>query len=241
MIRLLALREVMKNVTAEQATQLCCGNSQYIALCKALPWVFPRTDWRELIQAQLLSGIKPRYINARLETTYTNVQMSRIRKHPTRPEAEFIKKPDAYMEDYITLGRQFYYNVLRPLQFQAYPDGLTPYALWWLIRTKVRNSTLPLMYIHDETITEMFKIMQSQPASSKGNFLKEMGTSAEVCRMVNTTQSNVKNFNIIPDDAGNISQKYIQQLEEVFALMYNVRTIGIINDDLMEAKYESFF
>lgn len=45
MIRLLALREVMKNVTAEQATQLCCGNSQYIALCKALPWVFPRTVW----------------------------------------------------------------------------------------------------------------------------------------------------------------------------------------------------
>lgn len=242
MIRVLAVRRIMEQVTAEEATMLCCGNTSYIELCKLLPWVYPRKDWRDLVQAQLLSGIKPRHINMRLEEPLTNTQIHRIKKYYTLPEAEYVRDGILNIDLITTVTKEFYYNVLKPLQFTDYIEPPNAFVKWWLIKSKVRSSPLVSIYIHNEPILEMLKLMQSHPAGRKGEILYELTPTSDVCRMLDIEQSNVSKFEKLYDSAGHkAAQLYSTQLDEVWDLLYRIRTIGIINDNLMEATYENFF
>lgn len=242
MIRLLAIRKIMEKVSAEEATMLCCGNTSYIELCTVLPWIFPKTDWRDLIQAQLLSGIKPRELNARLSEPLTNTQIHRIKKYGAFPEAEYIKPGIVNTDLIITVAKEFYYDILKPLQFSDYIEPPNDYIKWWLIKSKTRNSRLSSIYIHKESVLDMIKLMQSYPAGKKGEVLYELPATATLCRILGTTQSNVARFDKVYDDAGHqAANKYSNELCEVWDLLYRIRTIGIINDNFMEASYENFF
>ena len=242
MIRLLALRKVMENVSAEEATLLSIGSTSYIALCKLLPWIYPKEDWRDLVQAQLLCGIKPRHINARLSEPLTQTQLCRIRRFSRMPEAEYVKDDLASLDEYITVTQQFYANILRPLQFQDYAPNLTPYAKWWLVKSKARESALAIIYIQDQAKSELITLMQSMPAGNKGEMLCELGTSSVVCRMLNTTQSNCGKFQTLTDPRGHeLALQYEQQVSEIWDLIYRIRIQGIMNDALMEGKYADIF
>ena len=242
MIRLLAIRRVMEQVSAEEATMMCCGNTSYIELCKLLPWIFPKSDWRDLVQAQLLSGIKPRELNSRLSEPLTNTQIHRIKRHGVFPEAEYIKAGTLNTDLIITVAKEFYYNVLKPLQFSDYVEPPNDYIKWWLIKSKARGSVLVNMYIHNERILKMLKLMQSHPAGRKGEVFYEMPATSTLCRMLDTTHSNVSKFDKVYDEPGHKAAKeYSKELNEVWDLLYRIRTIGIINDNLMEATYEDFF
>lgn len=241
MIRLLALRKLLETTTAEEATMLCSGCTSYVDLCKILPWIYPKEDWRDLIQAQLLSGIKPRYINDRLEEYLTPVQISRIRKHPLMPEAEYVRG-ELDTELCITIAKEFYYKVLKPLQFKEYIDPPNAFTKWWLIKSKVRDSMLPIIFIHKKPIVEMFKVMSSHPAGRIGEFLNEVPHSATVCHMLGIAPTNARNYTSYKDDRGKeAASQYVEELDYVWNFLYKIRTIGIINDALMEAKYETFF
>ena len=232
----------MEQVTAEEATMLCCGNSSYIEMCKVLPWLYPKNDWRDLIQTQLLSGIKPRLINARLQEPLTNTQIHRIKKYCVFPEAEYIRTGLLNSDLIITVAKEFYYNILKPLQFKDYIEDPNDYIKWWLIKSKARSSPLVSIYVHNEPVLEMLKTMQSYPIGTKGEVFYELPATATLCRMLDTTQSNVAKFEKVYDEAGHKAAKqYHAQLEEVWDLLYRIRTIGIINDNLMEATYENFF
>lgn len=232
----------MEQVSAEEATMLCCGNSSYIELCKLLPWIYPKKDWRDLVQAQLLSGIKPRLVVSRQEEPMTNTQIHRVRKYHSIPEAEHIKATDINTELVTTVAKEFYYHILKPLQFEDYVEPPNEFVKWWLIKSKARNSALVSIYIHNEPVLEMLKLMQSHPTGTKGEVFYEMQPTATLCRMLNTTQSNVSKFEKVYDKAGHeAAKKYTAQLDEVWDLLYRIRTIGIINDNLMEAEYENFF
>lgn len=242
MIRVLAIRKIMEHVSAKEATMLCCGSSSYIELCKLLPWVYPKKDWRDLVQAQLLSGIKPRLVNARLQEPLSNTQIHRVKKHCVLPEAEYIKSSTTNTELITTVAKEFYYNILKPLQFEDYIEPPNEYIKWWLIKSKARNSALVSMYIHNEPVLEMLKLMQSHPTGTKGEVFYELEPTATLCRMIGTTQSNVSKFEKVYDKPGHeAAKRYTKQLDEVWDLLYRIRTIGIINDDLMEAKYEDIF
>lgn len=232
----------MENVSAEEATLLSIGSTSYIELCKLLPWVFPKDDWRDLVQAQLLSGMKPRHINARLAEPLTQTQLCRIRRFSRMPEAEYIKDNLESLEDFIPITQQFYANILKPLQFQDYAPDLTPYAKWWLVKSKARTSALALMYIQDTEKSELITLMQSMPAGNKGEMLQELGTASVVCRMLETTQSNCGKFQNLTDPRGHeLALKYEEPISEIWDLMYRIRTQGIMNDALMEGRYANIF
>ena len=118
MIRLVALRDVMQNVSAEQATMLSCGNSSYINLMKCLPSVLPYPTWYALVQAQLLSGIKPREINSRLDEPLNHTCLHRIRKYPEPPRAIYCLNEEKSLEYLIPTAKQFYYGILKLCSFR---------------------------------------------------------------------------------------------------------------------------
>lgn len=241
MIRLLALKELMKNVTVSEANMLACSSTSYCEMLSKLPYILPRRRWEDLIQAQLLSGMSSTEINSRLDEPINRTKCSRIRKYPLMPEAEYILNPDQILTMTITQAQQFYYGVLKPLQFKEYELDDT-YTKWFQVQQICRTAPLGLIYIHDEEVKAMLKIMQSLPEPSKGFFLQKCGSTARHCRMANTTTSNVKNF-AVHDDSKNVkySQEYEETITRVYDLIYRVRTVGIINDNLMEAAYEYSF
>lgn len=241
MIRLLALKELMKNVTVEEANMLTCSSTSYCSMLSTLPYILPRRRWEELIQAQLLSGMSSTEINSRLTEPMNRMKCSRIRKYPLMPEAEYIKDPDTILTTTIVQAKQFYYHILKPLQFKEYELEDT-YIKWFQVQQICRSAPLGLIYIHDEQVKDMLKLMQSLPEPSKGFFFQHCGQTARLCRIANTTTSNVKNF--IPHDDSKLikySQEYTETINRVYDLIYRVRTVGIINDNLMEAAYEHSF
>ena len=241
MIRLLALREVMKHTTAEPATALCCGNTAYIELMKLLPNVLPKQTWYDLVQAQLLSGIKPRHLNERLEEPIPKSKLYRIKHYPCFPDAEYIN-PEVSLDMYIPIAQQFYNNILKPLQLPDYIPIEDDYMMWYFIRSICRSSALSLIYVRDEKIMDMIRVMQAQPEGHAGYFLSKYGYDSAHTRAVGVRQQGAHNYTVIPDDAGERAcKKYRAQLEEVYDLLYNIRCKGIVNDNLMEGRYADFF
>ena len=239
MIRLVALRNVLQNISAAQATMLSCGNSSYINLMKYLPNVLPYPTWYSLVKVQLLSGIKPREINSRLDEPLNHTCMHRIRKHPEIPQAIYCLDNNISLEFLLPTAKQFYYSVLKPLQLPYYPEVQDSYMLWFWIRSLSRNTPLGLIYIHDKDVNDMLKIMQSQPNGSKGFFLQRYGYTHELCKSIGVQQNTAKNYKIIDDSKSiELSEHYKKELERVYDLLYNIRTVGIVNDTLMEAGYE---
>lgn len=242
MIRLVALRNVMQNVSAEQATMLSCGNSSYINLMKCLPNVLPYPTWYALVQAQLLSGIKPREINSRLDEPLNHTCLHRIRKYPEPPRAIYCLDEEKSLEYLIPTAKQFYYGILKPLQLPYYPHVEDEYMLWFWIRGLCRKAPLGLIFIQHERIREMITLMQSQPTGSKGFFLNRYGYTHELCKSVSVQQQTARNYKIVDDSKSiALATQYQKELEQVYELLYNIRTIGIMNDTLMEAGYEYIF
>lgn len=238
MIRLLALKELMKNVTVTEANMLACSSTAYCSMLSKLPYILPRRRWEDLLQAQLLSGMTSTQINSRLTEPVNKMKLSRIRRYPLMPEAEYIKEPNRILTQEITQAKQFYYGILKPLQFKEYELEDT-YIKWFQIQMICRTAPLGLIYIHNEQVKAMLTIMQSLPAPSKGYFFQKYGSSSHICKIANATASNAKNYAVHDDSK---CDRYVSEYEAtinyVYDLLYRVRTVGIINDNLMEAVYE---
>lgn len=229
----------MRNVKPEEATMLACGSTAYIKMFNVLPYMLPRRDSKELIQAQLLCGIKTGDINSRLEEPMNYTRISRIKHYPLMPEAEYIKAPDKILSNEVTIAIQFYLKILKPIQLPIYNPDEDTYLKWYQIQSICRGTMLSVIFIHDPDVSKMIRETQAARTASKGFIINTYGRTANICKLVHSAQSNVNNLYKKNDsDLVQLSYKYEMEIDKVYDFLYRIRVQGILNDKLMEAAYE---
>ena len=247
MLRLYAMREWLETnkLPASTVNMYIKGRQDYADMIKLCKHVLCRSDRREFLRAQLLSGMSVKDVNLLgLETN----RLHRVRNYPDMPEGYILPGTPMTMsrDAYVEVALKFWHDVLEPLQFKKWDKSLSMIsttAKLGLIRTKCSTASMVRLCSGTEWM-DMLEEVSHVPklsATSLARLLLDDGIDFYVIRkMLGVSAGNqprcvlneerVAMYNIL-------AEKYSSEINKVFHLLDCAQCWNIMNTALMEGKY----
>ena len=248
MIRVLALSywAEQQHITAAEANMLCCGNPKFLKLFKVLPYTSVTDDWRQLVLAQKIAGIKPRFINEHRSTELTQMQFSRLKQYTVAPDAWVYDKEKCLCtyDEYVQYAKEFWNLVLKPVQLPTVsPTPLTTHTKWCILSKYSRSYTLNRLFRDEPDITEMLSALASMPISKVGD-VRQQG-DARFSKMCGVAQHNHLYSYSALSSSVRLQDEFVSRWEreicKVWSLFIRLQTEGMINSNLMEGiNYDEY-
>ena len=236
-------------MTAEQINMITCGQPQYVALVEQLFYnknmnIYPIRDYRDFIQEQLLHGMKPREVQSNICTgDIACATLHRIKKHVGNKGFGWIRTSQTMENKYvINLTTRMYWQILKPLQLEWYPNDLTPYQMYYLVHTKVRNNyaIFRCMYRHDVDMLEFIRTLVGCVQPSKGRVIQDYGRTLTMAEQrlygIGNQWANV----YCDNDTTPLEIICDEHIQVLYELLQDLSLYGYLNDCMIEGddKYE---
>ena len=244
MIRVMALAywAERQGVTAEEARLMTSWSEDYIKLFKVLPWTNCSNDWRQLVYAQKLCGIKSRFINEHREQPLSNCQFARLKKYCQPPDA-WITRPEVVettYDNYAHLAKGFWHANLQPIQLPTVTDKvlLSTHTKFCLLSKTVRSAPYTLWYRDNSRMLQFLQDFRSLPTAKTAD-IKQQANDMRYRRMCGLKGNNGwMQYNPSPLAVQEQQDRFVKQYEteinKLFSLFMKCQCEGFINDKLME-------
>lgn len=235
MIRLCCLGQWMEDseLTLAEAKLLCTHRPWALDLLAACRHIFP-SDWRNLVHAQKLAGIK----NSEIQKHYHYPMTQNFFSRCTRSELDM----GAYWEDwdgankyitewYIGAAARFYMSVLEPLQFATYIPDLETNLHYQAFM--IKNHRQIINCVPDDVATRLEQVC-SLPLS-KGTVLFDI---PNMSRQVSLMTFGYANSNL-PNNPEQWEREcsqlryHAREIDIAYSLLCKCQCQGIMNRELM--------
>lgn len=259
MIRLYCLAQMLKRLEPQEATVLAINNDKYLKLLKMAPYVVPTKNRYQMYQALMLAGIERKALKSVFDDVPTDRTLTRIKNYHTIPdcwcaEGHMLLDP----EEYSQVLKDFWFQVLKPLQLGDYPiEEPKPLLMMYWVQRMCRTqpwlmgATIGKLYPECKHVLD---VMISVPkttrldclydwdkeyyTTTKGKYLKHLNVSNyahyDNNRIMRLHQTRAATVDKILD----FYYANDSEIKMFYSFLYNICCYGIANDSLITGEWD---